>query len=205
MTARRASPRSAASGGGEIRTPVLHKIFCSVYARIPSIDVSARWPTGRPRANEPTGISPVGGRRTVGPARICDTGPPPRAGCRSGTAGVRLGLTRRERSQNSQLYSSRVFYQGPEDLGAQPRSHLHNRNQSPPLLRGDDTPTGGNVQRGARRRSGAGARQAPRPTSRIRLAATAAPKPLSMLQTVTPAAQELSIVRSGASPPKAAP
>ena len=25
-----------------------------------------------------------------------------------------------------------MFYQGPEDLGAQPRSHLHNRNRSPP-------------------------------------------------------------------------
>ena len=41
--------------------------------------------------------------------------------------------------------------------------------------------------------------------SRIRAAATAAPNPLSMLHTVTPAAQELSIVRSGASPPNAAP
>src|SRR6185295_12202482 len=39
----------------------------------------------------------------------------------------------------------------------------------------------------------------------IRLAAAAAPKPLSMFTTVTPAAQELSIPRSAASPPKEAP
>ena len=39
----------------------------------------------------------------------------------------------------------------------------------------------------------------------IRLAAAAAPKPLSMLTTVTPAAQELSIPRSAARPPNEAP
>ncbi len=39
----------------------------------------------------------------------------------------------------------------------------------------------------------------------IRLAAAAAPKPLSMFTTVTPAAHELSMPRSAASPPNAAP
>ncbi len=108
------------SGGGEIRTPVLHKIFHSVYARIPPIDVSERWPAGRPRTDESTQISSFGGERTVGPAQICDTHMSPRAGYLMGTAGVRLSLTQRERSCCSQLYVSRVFYQGPEDLGAQP-------------------------------------------------------------------------------------
>ena len=41
--------------------------------------------------------------------------------------------------------------------------------------------------------------------AQIRLAAAAAPNPLSMFTTVTPAAQELSIARSAASPPKEAP
>ena len=47
-----------------------------------------------------------------------------------------------------------------------------------------------------------------RPRSAMRLiveAATAAPKPLSMLTTVTPVAQELSMPRRAASPPKLAP
>ena len=39
----------------------------------------------------------------------------------------------------------------------------------------------------------------------IRLAAAAAPKPLSMFTTVTPAAQELSMPSSAASPPNDAP
>jgi hypothetical protein len=39
----------------------------------------------------------------------------------------------------------------------------------------------------------------------MRLAANPAPKPLSILTTVTPAAQELSIPRSAARPPKLAP
>ena len=39
----------------------------------------------------------------------------------------------------------------------------------------------------------------------IRLAAAAAPNPLSMFTTVTPAAHELSMPRSAASPPNAAP
>ena len=64
---------SAAHGGGEIRTPVLHKIFRSVYARVPSIDVSGRWPTGRPRSDESAGVSAAGGERTLGLARICVT------------------------------------------------------------------------------------------------------------------------------------
>src|SRR5919202_6746917 len=41
--------------------------------------------------------------------------------------------------------------------------------------------------------------------SQIRLAATAAPKPLSMFTTVTPEAQEFSIPSKAASPPKEAP
>ena len=61
------------SGGGEIRTPVLHAIFRSVYARVPSIDFSGRWPTGLRRTDESAEISPASGRRTVGPARICVT------------------------------------------------------------------------------------------------------------------------------------
>src|ERR1041385_3657359 len=39
----------------------------------------------------------------------------------------------------------------------------------------------------------------------MRLAAAAAPNPLSMLTTVTPDAQEFSMARSAASPPKEAP
>jgi integrase len=61
------------SGGGEIRTPVLHKIFRNVYARVLSIGVSACWPTGRPHADESAIVSPSGGGRTSGPARICVT------------------------------------------------------------------------------------------------------------------------------------
>src|SRR6056297_552102 len=43
------------------------------------------------------------------------------------------------------------------------------------------------------------------PLRLMRLAAKAAPKPLSMLTTVTPEAQELSIPSRAATPPKAAP
>jgi hypothetical protein len=42
-------------------------------------------------------------------------------------------------------------------------------------------------------------------TRLIKLAATPAPKPLSIFTTVTPAAQELSIASRAASPPKLAP
>jgi len=61
------------SGGGEIRTPVLHKIFRDIYVRSPRIDVSSRWLVGHPRLDEPPGVSPVGGRRAAGLARICVT------------------------------------------------------------------------------------------------------------------------------------
>jgi hypothetical protein len=68
------------SGGGGIRTLVLHKIFHSVYARIPSIGVSERWPTGRRRSDESILISSVGGGHADKPAWICDTRMSPQAG-----------------------------------------------------------------------------------------------------------------------------
>lgn len=43
-------------------------------------------------------------------------------------------VTQPGRSCCSRLEFSRVFYQEPEDLGTLPRSHLHNRNRSPPVL-----------------------------------------------------------------------
>ena len=43
-------------------------------------------------------------------------------------------VTQPGRSCCSRLDVSRVFYQEPEDLGTLPRSHLHNRNRSPPVL-----------------------------------------------------------------------
>lgn len=64
---------SVQSGGGEIRTPVLRTIFRSVYARVPSIDFSGCWPTGRPHPDESAEFSPADGRRAIGPARICVT------------------------------------------------------------------------------------------------------------------------------------
>ena len=60
-------------GGGEIRTPVLHKIFRDVYVRSPLIDVSSRWLAGNLRLDEPSKVSPSSGRRTAGLAQICDT------------------------------------------------------------------------------------------------------------------------------------
>lgn len=68
-----ADPALCYSGGGGIRTLVLHKIFHSVYARSHSIDVSARWPSGRRRTDDPILISPSSGGHARQPARICDT------------------------------------------------------------------------------------------------------------------------------------
>ncbi len=61
------------SGGGEIRTPVLRKIFRNVYVRIPAIDVFNGWPPGRPPLNEPSRSSRDDGRRTALLAQICVT------------------------------------------------------------------------------------------------------------------------------------
>src|SRR5262249_44293196 len=60
-------------GGGENRTPVLHKIFRGAYVRSPSIDVSSHWPTGRPLLDEPSMLSGARRRRTGALTRICDT------------------------------------------------------------------------------------------------------------------------------------
>ena len=60
-------------GGGEIRTPVLHKIFRDFYVRSPPIDVSGRWLVGNPRQDEPSMVSRYDGRRTAALARICVT------------------------------------------------------------------------------------------------------------------------------------
>src|SRR5579871_3163220 len=60
-------------GGGEIRTPVLRKIFRNVYVRIPAIDVSSDWPPGRRPLDEPSRISRDDGRRTAPLAQICVT------------------------------------------------------------------------------------------------------------------------------------
>src|SRR3954449_6260681 len=56
-----------------------------------------------------------------------------------------------------------------------------------------------------KRRLAAGENGLDRHDRQIRLAAAAAPNPLSMLTTVTPDAQELSMARSAARPPKDAP
>src|SRR3954464_12842882 len=56
-----------------------------------------------------------------------------------------------------------------------------------------------------KRRLAAGENGLDRHDRQIRLAAAAAPNPLSMLTTVTPDAQELSMARSAARPPKEAP
>ncbi len=127
---------TSGSGGGENRTPVLRRISRSAYVRSPSIDVSVRWPTGRPRTDEPSRVSRFGRRRTATLSQICDTPwaapgglPVEHCWCSSALAGV----TQPGRSFGSQLKVSRVFYQEPEDLGTQPRGHLHNRNRSPPV------------------------------------------------------------------------
>ena len=65
--------RVSQRGGGEIRTPVLHKIFRSVYVRIPPIDVSSSWPAGRPPLDEPSRDSRAGGGRANSLAQICVT------------------------------------------------------------------------------------------------------------------------------------
>lgn len=123
---------SAASGGGEIRTPVLHAIFRNVYARIPVIGVSARWPLGNPRTDESAIVSSSDRRPAREPAQICDTCVSPRAGYLTGTATASPKTYAARAKLLFAVNISRVFYQEPEDLGAQLRSHSHNRNRSPP-------------------------------------------------------------------------
>ena len=80
------SLRSTCSGGEGIRTPVRSKIYHSVYARSPPIEVSGRWPVGGPLPDESARVSPTAGRRTGGLAQICDTHATPRAGFLVSTA-----------------------------------------------------------------------------------------------------------------------
>ena len=75
-----------ASGGEGIRTPVRDKLYHSVYARSPPIEVSGRWPVGGPLPNKSARVSPAVGRHTDGLAQIFDTHAPPRAGCIVSTA-----------------------------------------------------------------------------------------------------------------------
>ena len=74
------------SGGERNRTPVRDKIDHSVYVRILLIEVSVCWPTESPHPDKSAFVLPDDGRRAVGPARICDTHVPPRAGCLVSTA-----------------------------------------------------------------------------------------------------------------------
>jgi len=41
--------------------------------RIPSIEVSSRWPMGGPLLNKPSKVSPDARRRDIRLSRICDT------------------------------------------------------------------------------------------------------------------------------------
>ena len=76
------------SGPAGYCPPVRARIYRRVYVCSSPIEVSSRWPVSSPLLDEFSRVSPAGGERALGPARIFDTHVPPRAGCLVSTAGV---------------------------------------------------------------------------------------------------------------------